>query len=82
MEPRDNKNLIVTMTVQELDELVFRAAFRASKRTEEIGFKGYLPFWTKLNDDVELLISQMDRLQEKIDASNNKLSYTKRGGIK
>ena len=66
----NDKDLLVTLTVKQLDDLIYFTTVRACKKVEEIAFKGYLPFLTLVN-------SQLEELQRDVDYIKN---YQKQGG--
>jgi hypothetical protein len=58
-----NKELIVTMTAEQLDDLIYYTTHRASKRANDKLFRGLLPFLNKMNDDFETIIREIDYLK-------------------
>jgi hypothetical protein len=60
---KKNKNLLVTMTQGELEDLIYFTSYRASKRANDKLFRGLLPFLNKMNDDFETIIREQDDLK-------------------
>lgn len=47
------QNNIVTMNIKELDDLIYHAALRGSRRANKEFFNEIEPFFVKMNDDIE-----------------------------
>jgi hypothetical protein len=58
-----NNELLVTLTVEQLDDLIYYTSYRAARRANDKLFKGLLPFLVKMNDDFETIIREIDYLK-------------------
>jgi hypothetical protein len=55
-----NKELLVTMTQGQLEDLIYYTTVRACKRALDFHFKGLLPFLDQINGDNEKIIEELD----------------------
>jgi hypothetical protein len=58
-----NKNVKVSMSLETLEDIVFHACYRASRKVEQDLFKGLIPFLNKMNDDFETVIKEIDYIK-------------------
>lgn len=54
---------LITMTKQELDDMIYYAALRASSRACTNLFNGLIPFIDRLSDDNGIMIEALDYLK-------------------
>ncbi len=55
--------MVVQMTESDLDDLIYYTSLRATKRALDRHFNGLLPFLTKMNDDLELIIKEQEYIK-------------------
>jgi hypothetical protein len=55
-----NKELLITMTQGQLEDLIYYTSVRASKRALDKHFRGLLPFLDQINSDNEKIIDELD----------------------
>jgi hypothetical protein len=66
----ENNNKIVTMTIKELDDLVYKAVFRAARKVKNDLYKGIEPFFLKMNDDLESLLLKQESMTKELSCLN------------
>lgn len=87
-EYRHNKGNIVTLSVRDLDDLIYQASYRAARRTEQELFSGLIPIFNRLFDENEMVLEKLDYLKtgnyiihskeknEEVEQTNNKNNNT------
>lgn len=60
---RENKSNIVTLSVSELEELVYKASYSAARKVEDQLFGGLLGFINRLYDENEMVLESLDYLK-------------------
>ncbi|MEH7419554.1 hypothetical protein V7266_30440 [Neobacillus drentensis] len=59
----ENEKMMVTLSVKELDDLIYNTTYRAMKRALNNHFHGIVPFFNKMNDDLETIVKEIDYLK-------------------
>jgi hypothetical protein len=67
---KNKQNLIVTMTIQELDDYIYYGTYRAIKRIQNELFKGIEPFFVKMNDDLEIIVREQEYIKILLQSRN------------
>ncbi len=76
---KKNEDLLVTMTQKQLDDMLYFASYRASRRTADKLFSGIAPFLYDTQEQLRLVISELDYLKLTIqDLQKKKLTTRKK----
>jgi hypothetical protein len=75
---RNNHNKLVTMTIHDLEDLVYTASLKSAKRVEKELFGGLIPFINRLYDENEQIIETLEHIKLTLQESQKKKPSTRK----